>query len=114
MRFRVLWRQFGSLAVSLESIFRLLAFEEMRQGQPGAGLPFFDVSRRLEDSRGAQELLRLGIIGAHKHEAQVEVRFENVGLGRDRLAIGGYGLVSPVKTVQHKSKIEPRLIIVGI
>ena len=59
-------------------------------------------------------MLGLGIIGAHQHQAEVEVGFKNVGLGGDRLAIRGDGFVGAGEAVQNKSKIEPCLIVIGI
>ena len=55
----------------------------MREREPGAGLAFFDMIGGFESCGGAQKLLGLGIIGADEHQAQVEVRFKNVGLGGD-------------------------------
>ena len=44
VRFGILRRELGSLAVSLERVLRLLAFQQMRKREPGAGLTFFSVS----------------------------------------------------------------------
>ena len=114
MRFGILRREFGSLAVSLECVFRLFIFEQMREREPGAGLTFFYVIGGFERCGGAQKLLGLGIIGADEHQAEVEVGFKNVGLGGDGLAICGDRFVGAAEAVQSESEIEPCLIIVGI
>src|SRR5208282_516134 len=62
----------------------------------------------------AQKLLGLGIVRAGEHQSQVEVRFKNIGLGSDRLAIRGDRFVGAAKPVQYESQIEPCLVIVGI
>ena len=114
MRFGILRCELGSFAVSLKRFVRLFTLEQMRQGEPGAGLPFFDMSCWLEASGGAQELLSLGIIGACEHQAQIKVGLKNIGLGSDRFPIRRNGFVAAGKAVQRESKIEPCLEIVGI
>ena len=119
MRFRILRRECGSFVVSRECFFRLVILQQMGEREPGAGLTFFRViSFRMlggfERCGGAQELLGLGIVGAREHQAQVQVGFENVGLGGDGLAIGGDRIVGAAQAIENKSEIEPCLIVLGI
>ena len=114
MRLRIFRCELGCPAVSLQRVFRLAVFNQMRQCEPGASLTFFDISRRLEGCGSAQELLGIRIIGADKHQPQVKVRFKNVRLGRHRLAIRRDGFLGTAQAIQHESEIEPCRVIVGI
>ncbi len=139
MRLGIFRHKLGSFAVRLERVFRLGIFQQMSQREPGAGLTFFDVivhhvivrtatvrsviSRRVivcrmargfERSGRAQKSFGLGTIQAGQHQAQIQVRLKNVGLGGDRLPVRVDRVVNAVEAIENKSQIEPRLIVLGI
>src|SRR5260370_26753673 len=99
MRFGILRCELGCLTVSRECVFRLFIFQQMRKRKPCAGLTFFGLTllsltfvrmaRWFDRRSSAQELLSVGIIRAHEHQAQVEVRLKNI-----RLGIGGFAVSS--------------------
>src|SRR5258708_39395588 len=114
MRLRMLRCKVGGFAVSLERVFRLGIFQQMRECKPGSGLTFFDVVRGLEASGSAQITLGLGAVETEQHQSQVKVRLEDFGLGGDRLPVGMDRDLNAAQTIKDESAIEPSLIGLGI
>src|ERR1700678_274171 len=114
MRLRILGSELGSLAVSLQRLSRLFILEQVRELQPRACLTFFEVRGRLERSRSPQKLVGVRIIGAGEHQAKVEIRFKNVRLRSDGLAIRSNGFLGAFQAIESKAQIKPGLIIVGV
>ena len=50
----------------------------------------------------------------HQHQAEIQIGFEHVGLGRDGLAIGGNRVVGLAQRVVEKSQVKPGGKVVGI
>src|SRR6266436_9715581 len=114
MRFRILRSELGGLAVSLERVFRLGIFQQMRECKPSAGLTLFCVSRGFERGGSAQKTLGLGAVETDQHQSQVQVRLEYFGLGGDRLPVGMDRILNAAEAVENKSEIEPCLKVLGI
>jgi len=64
--------------------------------------------------RCAQKLFGAGLPGLHQHQAKIQVGFENPGLGRDRLAVGGNRVFGLAQRVVEKSQVKPGGKVVGI
>src|SRR6266404_7782777 len=104
MRFRILRCKLGGFAVSLERVFGLGIFQQMRECKPGAGLTFFWLSRGFERGGSAQITLSLGAVETDQHQSQVEVRLEYFGLGGDRLPVGMDRILNAAEAVENKSE----------
>ena len=101
----------GSLPIGSKSFFRLRLFHRVGQREPGAKLAFGGPAAGLELGCGTQELLGVGLIGLGQLQAQIQVRFEDVGLGSNGVAIGGDGIVEFSQRVLHEPEIEPGDVI---
>ena len=110
MRLGIDGSEFGGLGVGVESLFGIATFEEVAEREPRGGLSFGDVSRGFERGRGAKELLGFGIVTAGEHESEIEIRFEDIGLGGDGFSVGGDGFVGAMQAVEGEAEIEPGLV----
>ena len=114
MRLRIFRRECGGLLVSGERIFGLAVFKQVTERKPGARLTFFSMVGGFESGGGTQESLALGVVGAREHQAQVQIGFEDIGLGGDGLPVGVNRVFATAQAVEDKSKIKPSLIVLGI
>ena len=58
-------------------------------------------------SGGTEKLLGIGLASLDQRETEVEIGLEHFGLGRDRLTIGGDGVIGLTECVVNETQIEP-------
>ena len=97
----------GGLPVGLDGVVGFAGLKHVGQREPGPGVTLGHVRGGLELGGGAQKLFGVGLAGLGQHQSEIEVRFEDIGLGGHRLAIGGNRVVGPAQRVVHKSQVEP-------
>ena len=86
----------------------------MAQGKPGPGLSLGHVRCGLQLGGGAQKLFGVGLVRLHQHQTEIQIGFEDAGLGGDGLAIGGNRVVGLALRVVQKSQVEPGGVVFGI
>ena len=111
MRLRIFGLQGCGLMVGAKGVLWLACLEQMSQREPRALLSCGYVTGGLQLSRGAQEFLRLRLVIFRELQAQIQIRLEDVGLGRDRFPVGRDGVVDLAQRVVDKSQIKPRDVI---
>ena len=115
MRFGILRIELGRLGVGRERLLRIGAFFDPSQRLATRAPGLLGMRGRLQLCRGFQVLRRFSIFALPRQQhAEIQVRLEDVRLGRDRLAIGVDGLGEAVGRVVDIAQVEPRTIVVGL
>ncbi len=74
-------------------------------------MPLCGVTGRFQVGRSPQKFFCIWLSGLGQLQSKIQVRFENIRLGRHRLAIRRDRVVQFAQSILHKAKIEPRLIV---
>ncbi len=94
--------------------FRLRFFDRVGKRKPGPVLALGGMSGRFQLGSSPQKFLRVRLAGLRELQPQIQTRFENIRLRRNRFAISRNGCVQVAQCIFHESQIKPPLVARGI